>query len=229
MHEVFPGQLDVLLIQHKARNQSSPRLQSQRLGMDREELVERWNAEGRYAGAEIRQHDIWHAPYPSIPSYHIAAQTALERGVDFHLYLEDDALVLDPECGRWDELMGGADVGVYRPRTHIVNSSWLVARPSFDRRILPGLSRYWWWRRSSRIERWFRRKLGGEPALFSQSFAVRNHYKEYPFTGMRFVVDRLAELCPDELDLLEIDFGDEARQVVQERRTRLAAEASRTG
>jgi hypothetical protein len=218
MREVFPGELEVLLIQHQARNQSRSRLRSQRLGKEREHLVEQWTAEGRYAGAEIRRHDLWHAPYPSIPSYHIAVQAALERRVDFHLYLEDDALVLDPNCGRWDELMGSAEVGVYRPRTHIINSSWFVARPSFDQRILPGLSRYWWWRRSSRIESWFKRRLRGEPAIFAESYAVKNHYREHPFTGMRFVVDRLTELCPAEVDLLEIDFGDEARRVIEDRR-----------
>jgi hypothetical protein len=218
MREVFPGDIEVLLIQHRAKNQGFARLRSQHLGKDREVLVDRWTADGRYSGAEIRKHDIWHAPYPSIPSYHIAVQAALDRQVDFHLYLEDDALVLDPECGRWDELLGPAEVGVYRPRTHVINSSWFVTRPSFDQRILPGLARYWWWRRSSRIEWWFKRKLRGELAILDESYAVKNHHNEYPFTGMRFVVDRLTELCPDDLDLLEIDFGDEAREVIDARR-----------
>ncbi len=218
MRAVFPGHLDVVLIQHQALGQGPTRLRSQRLGREREQLVEQWNAEGRYAGAEILRHDTWHAPYPSIPSYHLACRAALQRQVDFHLYLEDDALVLDPDCGRWDELLGSAEVGVYRPRTHIINSSWFVARPSFDQRIRAGLARYWWWRRSSRIERWFRRQLRGKPAIFEQSYAVKNHYNEHPFTGMRYVVERLSELCSDELDLLEVDFGEEARQAIDAHR-----------
>jgi len=212
MRQSFPGEIEVLLIQHKARQQAGSRLRSHRLGKAREDLVEQWSAEGRYAGAQIHRHDTWHAPYPSIPSYHIAVQAALERRVDFHVYLEDDALLLDPDCGRWEELMGPAEVGVYRPRTHIINSSWFVARPSFDQRILAGLSRYWWWRRSSRIESWLRRKLRGEPAILEESYAVKHHYNEHRFTGMRYVVERLTDLCPEDVGLLEIDFGDEARR-----------------
>lgn len=218
MRAAFPGEMAVLIIQHKAKKQTFARLQSQMLEKDREDLVEQWTQEGRYAGAEILKHGIWHGAYPHIPSFHLAAKAALERKVDFHLYLEDDAIVVDPDCGRWDQLLGEAEVGVYRPRTHVINASWFVSRPSYDARILPGLGRYWWWQRHHRVEWWFKRKLRGEPAVLDESYAVKNHHKEYPYTGMKYVVDRLSTLCPEDLDLLEVDFGDQAREVIAAKR-----------
>jgi hypothetical protein len=227
MRAVFPGRLDVVLIQHEARDQRwGRRLRSMHLGRERQELVKRWTADGRYGDAEVIRHAKWHAPYPSIPSFQLCAQVALAHNADFHLWLEDDALVDDAQCGQWERLIGNAEVGVYRPNTHIINNSWFVSRPSFDARVLPRLSQYWTWRRFSRLEAWFRKQHQGEPAKFEPRYAVRNHHKQSPFTGMPYVVDKIAELAPHELDLLEVDFGDEARRCIAEYRAKLAAAAS---
>ncbi len=213
MREVFPGPFDALLIQHKAGvPRLTRRLVTTQLDKDREDLLDQWIAEGRYGDARIETHAEWHAPYPHIPSHRRAAEAALRGGYDFHLWLEDDALVLDPTCDRWDDQLGSAEVGVYRPRLHQINCSYFVTRPSFDSRVLPWLRRTWAWREFHRIEDWFRAKCAGEPAVLEQSYATKNHHQEYPYTGMRWLVDAVNRLCPEELDTLAIDFGDESRR-----------------
>lgn len=218
MRQLFPGELEVLLIQHEARASSNPRLQSSALPAARQDLVREWTHEGRYAGAQILRHDTWHAPYPSLPSMQFAAERALDFGADFHVWLEDDALLMDPDCARWEELMGTSEVAIYRPGSSIINTAWFVSRPSFDARILPGMRRRFLWRRFSRIEPWFRKKARGPLAEFPAHYATRNHHKEYPYTGMKWLAAHVAELCPDELDLLALDFGQEALAAIAELR-----------
>lgn len=212
MQEAFGGELSVVLIQHEARNQRFGRLRSTRLGQERQELVRQWTAEGRYAGAQIVRHDDWHEPYPSLPSVRRCAEVALSQGADFHLWMEDDTLVLDRQCGQWDARLGSAEVGVYRPGMHMVNICFFVSRPGFDRRILPRLRRLWTFQRFNRVEPWLRKKHPGQPALLNAADAVRHHHKEYPYTGMRYLVDKVLQVAPEEVGLLELDFGQDAQR-----------------
>lgn len=212
MQEAFGGELSVVLVQHEARTQRFGRLKSTQLGQERQQLVRRWTEEGRYAGAEIVRHDEWHEPYPSLPSVRHCAEIALAKGADFHLWMEDDTLVLDRECGSWETRLGSAEVGVYRSATHLINSCFFVSRPRFDQRLLPRLRRLWTFQRFSRLESWLRKMHPGEPAVLKPEDAVRDHHKEYPFTGMRYLVDKVLEIAPDEVGLLEIDFGQDAQR-----------------
>lgn len=207
LRELFPGEIEAVIIQHRsAVAQGGTALESLQGGGEKLELVRRWTAEGRYAGAEIIGHTIDHPPYPSIPSYHLAVKAALERAADFHLWLEDDALVFDRDCARWPELLGGREVGVYRPFAHL-NSAYLLTRPSFDRRIVGLLADYrrWTWRR--RIEPFLRSQLRTKRAYLERSHAVRYHHRYYPYTGLRYVVDAVRSLAPAAVPLLDLDFG----------------------
>ncbi len=214
MRARFPGDLEVVLIQHEAKTQRFSRLQSAKLPAERERLVSEWTHGGRYDGARVLRHSEWHEPYPSLPSMQFAAEQALAARADFHVWLEDDALLLDESCARWDEQLGSAELGVYRSSDEIINTAWFVSRPSFDRRILPGLRRRWAWRRFSRLEPWLRKKTTHVPAQLEPHFATREHHQVYPYTGMNWLVAKVAELCPDQLELLTLDFGDKASEAI---------------
>lgn len=215
MQQRFPGEIEVLLIQHQAKQQRFARLQSAKLPADREQLLAEWTAAGRYQPASVLRHAEWHEPYPNLPSMQIAAEEALRRKADFHVWLEDDAMLVDEDCDRWEELLAGAELGVYRSGAKMINHAWFISRPSFDQRILPGIKRRWMWRRFSRLESWLRTQTKTAPAELEPRFATRHHHKEYPYTGMPWLVAAIAELCPEELDLLTIDFGETAERAIQ--------------
>ena len=131
MRAVFPGRIDVVLVQHRAdASGQNRRLESLRLPRAGLERVRRYTDEGMYEGAEILPHTIVHRPYPSIPSYHLAVEAALGRRADFHVWLEDDALIYDLACGQWHGQFGPREVGVYND-FHALNSADLVTRRSF--------------------------------------------------------------------------------------------------
>lgn len=176
--------------------------------------VRAWTEDGKFEGATIVQHDVVHRPYPSLPSVHLGVEHALNRGADFHLWLEDDALVLDRSCPMWTELLEGREVGVYPPTPQHLHTAFLVTTPPFDRRILPQLADYqaWDWKKR-RLEQWLRRQLKTPRAYLPRHSAVRDHQRTYPYTGIRYVVDFLRGFAPEAIDLLEVDFGTGLRDL----------------
>jgi hypothetical protein len=210
MRRLFPGTVEAVIIQHRADasggNTGLESLQhgSVEYGLA---LVRRWTAEGRYAAADIVAHDIVHRPYPSIPSYHLAVREALARNADFHLWMEDDALVFDRQCGQWDRILGGTEVGCYRRHSAHLHSAYLLTRPSFDHRILLPLADYERWSWRHRIEPFLRQHQRTRRTLLRRHYAVRYHHRYYPYTGLRYVVDALREIAPGAAPLLDLDFG----------------------
>ncbi|MBN2193491.1 MAG: hypothetical protein JW751_11810 [Polyangiaceae bacterium] len=203
----FPGLVDCVIIQHRVdASGGNTALESLAGGTGGIATVRQWTEAGRYDGAEIIGHEIVHRPYPTVPGYHLAVKAALDRGADFHLMLEDDAIVIDPECGRWDELLGRSEVGVYR-KFHEINTAYYVARPSFDRRIVGLLANYRSFSWKTRMEPFLRRQLHTSRAYLEPSYAVRYHHRDYPHTGLRYVVDRIRTLAPEDVSLLDVDFG----------------------
>jgi hypothetical protein len=208
MRRIFGGVMECVIIQHRSQAPGGDhKLESTRWDPEKLAVVRRWTEEGRYQGADVIPHSIDHQPYPSIPGYHLAVKEALDRGADFHLWLEDDALVFDRACDRWDELLGGTEVGVYR-RFHQLHSAYLLTRPSFDRRILPKLGDYGRWNWRGRIEPELRRNMRTRLTFLEMSYAVRYHNRYYPYTGLRYVVQAVREIAPEALPLLELDFGE---------------------
>lgn len=213
MRAWFGGRMDVVIIQHRADARGgNRRLESLKQGTKGLELVRQFTEEGRYEGAEIIGHEIIHKPYPSIPSFHMGVKAALDRNADFHLWLEDDALIVDPECCRWDERLGPREVGVYNT-FHALNPAYLLTRRSFDARIVGPLSRYEDWRESSRFEVFLRRKMRTSRVHFDRSYATRNHYHVYPYAGLRYVAERVRQLAPEDAHLLDLDFGPGASEL----------------
>ncbi len=207
MRERFRGTIEVVLIQHRTLPGGADGfLETTHVDLSWGQRVQQWSEDGRFAPADIITHDIQNPSYPSIPSLHFACRESLERGADFHLWLEDDALVWDPEFGRWPEMFGDREIGVYRSFSD-VNSAFFVTRPSFDRRVLSALEDYGRWSRAERIERFLRKSVRTRRAHLNPAYAVRNHRNLYPFTGPRFVADMVRRLAPDEAHLLDLELG----------------------
>ncbi len=208
MRRLFPGEVEVVIVQHRGdASGGKNQLESGRLhagGLDR---VGQWTQEGKYAGADVIEHAINYPAYPSIPGLHLCVKAALDRKADFHLWLEDDALVMDYDCGRWDQLLGRREVGAYRD-FHNLNSAYLLTRPDFDARMLTQFEDYERWNWKRRLEPELRRNLRTRRTYLNPAYAVRYHHRNYPYTGIRYVVDRVRDLWPEDLPLLDIDFGE---------------------
>ncbi len=229
MQAVFPGEMECVIIQHRVDasggNQRMESLRDQGAGLDR---VRQFTDEGRYAGAEIIGHEIVHKPYPSIPSYHLGVKTALERGADFHIWLEDDALIFDPDCARWDELLGPREVGVYW-RFHEINSAYLLTRRTFAERICGPLSQYEKWKPGSRIEAFLRRSLRTSRAHLDYSHAVRWHNHIYPYAGLPYLAQKVRELAPEAARLLDLEFGPGTSELPEVTPEEFAAHDAKAG
>lgn len=229
MQAVFPGQLDCVLIQHRVdASGGNKRMESLKNGSEGFERVRQFTSEGRYEGAEVISHEIVHKPYPSIPSYHLGVQAALDRNADFHLWLEDDALVYDPDCARWDDLLGPREVGVYW-RFHELNSAYLLTRRSFAERIVGPLSRYEQWKPQSRIEAFLRRSLRTSRAHLEYSHATRYHNHEYPYAGLRYLAAKVRELAPEAAPLLDLEFGPGTAELAEVTPEEFAAHDAKAG
>lgn len=208
MQERFPGEMSCVIVQHRTdASGGNSRLTSLSEDDGGLERVRRFTEEGYYEGAEIITHDVVHKPYPSIPTIHLGVKAALDRGADFQLWMEDDALIIDPHCGRWDELLGAREVGVYNT-FHALNSAYLLTRRSFSERIVKPLSQYKDWRESSRLEVYLRRQMRTSRVYFDRSFAIRNHYHTYPYASLPYVVERVRAIAPEAVHLLDLDFGE---------------------
>jgi len=213
MRAVFPGDLEVVLVQHRSLpSRADAFLETTRTNPEWGRRVVEWTEAGYYAGAHVVSHDILNPSYPSIPTFHRACREALERGADFHLWLEDDALVVDPDCGRWPEIFGTKEMGVYRWFSEI-NAAFFVTRPAFDERVLPALARYERWTKNERIERYLRRMLRTPRAHLNPAHAVRSHRNPFPYTGARFVADMVRRIAPEDARLLDLELGDGASRL----------------
>lgn len=229
MQAVFPGVLSCVVIQHRAdASGGNSRLETLKNGSSGFDLVRKFTEDGMYDGADIIAHEIVHKPYPSIPSYHLGVKTALDRGADFHLWLEDDALVYDPECGAWDQLLGPREVGVYW-RFHELNSAYLLTRRSFAERILQPLSDYSKWTPRSRIEAFLRRSLRTSRTHLNYSYATRYHHHEYPYGGLRYVAAKVRQLAPEAAHLLDLDFGPGTSELPEVTPQQFAAHDAKSG
>lgn len=226
MRRLFPGEVDCVLVQHTAdASGGQTQLESLNKGPEGMERVRAWTEQGKFPGAEIISHDIIHRPYPLIPSLHRAVEQAVTRKADFHLWMEDDALVFDRSCSMWPALIRDREVGVYPPTPQHLHTAFLVTTRRFDERILPGLADYpaWDWRHR-RIEHWLRRQLRTRRAYLPRHYAVRDHPRTYPYTGLRYVVDALRGFAPEAIDILDVDFGPGCRDLPPVTHEELAAD-----
>lgn len=224
MKAVFPGEIETVLIQHRSLpdpTRTDAFLETTSTDPSWSRRVVEWTEAGRYEGADVVTHEVHNPSYPSIPTFHRACVEALDRGADFHLWIEDDALVCDLSCGQWPRLFGWREMGVYRYFSEI-NAAFFVTRPAFDRRALPKLERYDTWTKDERIERYLRRTLRTPRVHLNPAYAVRTHRNAFPYTGTRFVADMVRRIAPEDLALLDLELGTGASELPPVSRSELA-------
>ena len=138
MKQAFPGSLDVWIIQDTGLAKGNLHTSAKLSSDAKTHLNAQWTDEGRYAGDTIVRYDESLKPRYSqlLPSYRIGMEIALRERADFHLWLEDDSIVLDRECGKWADLLAGRDAGVYG-RAQNICTAFFVSTPPFDTWLLP--------------------------------------------------------------------------------------------
>lgn len=180
------------------------------------DLIEQWTDDGRYAGAEIIRHaEPLDGNYPQLlPSYRIGMEIALREQADFHLWIEDDAIVLDRGCGDWGRCLAGRDAAVYWQEPFIC-PAFFVSTPAFDRRLLPvvrdrsiagihvpfAASRHW---RPGvgGIEYYTTWAAAGPWCVLDSACAARVHSRAESFNLVQFV----RRMAPRDVPLLGVDF-----------------------
>jgi hypothetical protein len=216
MKAAFPGAFDVWIIQDTGLAKGSVHTSSKVYSEAKQDLVAKWTDAGRYAGATIVRHDEPLDPrYPQLlPSYRIGMEIALRERADFHLWLEDDAIVLDRECGQWGDLLAGRDAGVYQ-RVQNICPALFVSTPAFDERLLPivrdrnvnGIHQPFddaqGWRPSvGEIEYYTTWACKTERTLLNPASVARVHTRPESHKLFQFV----KKIAPHEAGLLNIDF-----------------------
>jgi hypothetical protein len=133
MKASFPGEMKLYLIQHIPRGGANC-TKSANMSDDNLKIVREWTDNGMFDGADIIQHSDFCERDAVMPTYRRGVKLALDESANFHLWLEDDALVFDRDCGSWPVTLKDKDVGVYR-NYDMINCAFFVGTPSYEKRI----------------------------------------------------------------------------------------------
>ena len=216
MKQAFPGSLDVWIIQDTGLAKGNIHTSANVYSDTKRHLIAEWTDAGRYAGATIVRHDEPLDPrYPQLlPSYRIGMEIARRERADFHLWLEDDAIVLDRDCGQWGDLLADKDAGVYQLVQNIC-PAFFVSTPAFDTRLLSivrdrkvdGIHQPFddtqGWRPSlGDVEYYTTWACKTERALLNPASVARVHSRPESHQLVQFV----RAIAPREAGLLNIDF-----------------------
>ncbi len=205
MKEILGGEVKAFLIQH--RTQVTSPTQTASIDKSRIDLVTEWTLNDKYRNAEIVGHEST-SPIP-YDSYRIGLDLALREQADFHVWLEDDALIFDTACDMWPEKLKHHDVGTYRIHSKHVLVCYCVSRRSFDLEMKSMMDQYEWTYAAKQgvpllghIE-WFSTQSSktGQADL-GRDFADRIH----PSHNSPILIDIIRKVAPEKLELLYIDF-----------------------
>ncbi len=216
MKDIFPGEMELYLIQHVGgfSNHHTP-LKTAKINNSRLQLVQQWTDEGMYEGANIIQHTECWPNYPHMPSIRYGVELAIKNNSDFHIWLEDDALLLDENCNTWDRI----ENGYIATCTHskIVNVAYLLTTLGFDKKILPLVSDKSIWKlggsnynrdgslKDCRVEARLAKEAGDKRVLLNAKSA-RMH-KSCP-KRIKRLQELIEYVAPGKSKLLNIDFEE---------------------
>jgi hypothetical protein len=221
MKDLFDGEIELYHVFHDFHFQHDE-LESNRsygeLHLDRVRMFIDGEA---FSEAKIIRHREVNYDHFAVPSFIKAAEVALEREADFHLWMEDDAIVLDEDCDRWGELLKGCDVGIYRDtrRHKMFNTAFFLSTREFDEKAVTALRGY---ERDSAVD-YFKMGHGSQiehtmwrasrkQAVLNKRYASRHHPggKWGTVSELRkWVKDAIPEITDEHLSYLYLDFGDE--------------------
>lgn len=215
MQALFPGEMKLFHIFHDS-NQEGSEIESNRLSDSHRKNVWDFLSKKLYPNAKIIAHQETSTENTALPSYRLAAEIAMEEQADFHLWIEDDALVFDTECNLWPERV--KDIGLYRftQKQEMVNPSFLLSTPGYNRRLLELFKNY---RKEdsslyaiygSQIERVFWQAVQHSVVL-PKKFANRHHPYPSKWAVWRpeleqWLQQRIPEISTAHLGLLKLDF-----------------------
>jgi len=209
MKKIFPGELKVYLIQHTGgfKRTIETRLETDKIPNSKLKLVQKWTKEGRYKGATIMLIK--------------GVEIAVKEKADFHLWLEDDALIFDKDCNKWPELMKGKYIGDYE-KNDIVRVAYLLTTKTFDKKLLPllktnmnkfqkhkdnydSLKNLEPWKIESRLAI----EGGNKRVLLNKNYAARAHQfsKKLRWDGEHKIIKMIKKVAPKEKKIFDIDFG----------------------
>lgn len=120
------------------------------------EKVEQWTKEGKFYGAHIVQHSEVYKTCPALPSYKLGVEIFLREKGDLHIWLEDDAMIMDDDPKSWFAIKS---VGTYRVSDNIPIRHTITTR-SFDIDILHLMNTEQW-----NLD-WSNKPLRGHPVYF---------------------------------------------------------------
>ena len=219
MRKAFGGEVKLYHIFHDMHVEDK-QLQSNKV-YDLSDVNRVWEFiyRGFYNEAKFVPHQEVNTELLSLPSMMKAAEVAIEEKADFHLWLEDDAIVYDLECGKWAELMKGATVGLYRStvKQQMINPSFFVSTVEYDRKLLEALKDYKkephekFAQYGSQIEHllW---TLCENPVLLNSAAAQRHHpygtkWSVWLPELKEWLKSTIPDIQPEHVGLLDIDFA----------------------
>jgi len=227
MQKLFPGKLILYHIFHDVNFKNAKLASNQQLGQKHLQHVRQFVKEYKFTNALIYQHTKTSTEAPALPSIKLALQVASDENADIHLWMEDDAIVFDPNCNTWFTTLANGDVGLYRDtnQKEMINLAYFLSTREFDNRFALMLEEYkkhmslpsnkgeWetYRKHGSQIEHtaW---RASRKPVLLNSNCAFRHHpYETYRRTR-KDVEEWLQKIFPhitlEDIKLLETDFDE---------------------
>jgi hypothetical protein len=226
-------EIKVALIQHVPKIDFDVKLDSVKLSTDRLELVKKWSDDGKYYPANIIKHSIDFPKYPHLPSLKIGLEFAIKENADFHLWLEDDALILDNDIGEWPKMMENNLVGVYHlKKAGYINAAYMLSSINFDKLLLKEVNKSNRWDMSEsmypasdkknkvnlwskRLEPTIARLCQGKLTVLNAKNAARINLNKK--SSSKDLVKIILRICPNEIELLHLDFDQKyIKEIINE-------------
>jgi hypothetical protein len=219
MRKIYPGDFSLVHIWHNAHNPDYHLESNRKLGGEKLLNVEAFINSNKFFNAEIITHNKTSPEWPGLESIKLALETTIARNADFHLWLEDDAIVYDKDCDYWATTLGSCDVGLYRDTNckQMINTAYFLSTSEFDKRLLHIIHEYkakprdLYKGKGSQLEHTFW-LAARKPSVFDLDKAIRHHpYSKHTKTS-KDVADWLSRKLPDistgDLHTLRLDFDE---------------------
>lgn len=228
MKERVHGRILYYHIVHNLHDANHTLFSNKHLGEDKLKLVEEYIKKEKFNNAQILLHEQTPEVWPALPSLKIAANCHGSFGLyNFHLWMEDDAIIYDTDCDQWATILGSGDVGLYRntDKKQMINTAYLLSTPEFDHRILSILEEFHKDFDLLQNKGLFDKYKGGptvlehlfwraarKPVLLNPDHAMRHHpYVKHRRTGeevRQWLKRTIPDLSNEDIELTKQDFVD---------------------
>lgn len=144
-----------------------------------------------------------------------SCKIALSLTEELHLWLEDDAIVYDPLCYLWKDLMKDSEVGLFRHTSDMFNCAFLLTKKEYDDRLLGELENYkddgLDYPNSSYFENLLY-KISHNHCVLHPYAAIRHHprgpWKCTCLQVKQWLQENIPDITEEDLSLLHHDFQD---------------------